>query len=169
MVNRERENLTVLLRRFMDGTAAQGAYEDIQAGERHLEARPAPEPDARVVAGIKAQMVARARRRHRVVRLIRGSLATAAAVIVLALIGLPGPDSGSRSGVSFASIIPAAIWESQDLTTDDLDIVYFTAEIRHIEAQMQALEADKPEVRGTNAVEELEMELLQIETEFWKG
>ena len=70
------------------------------------------------------------------------SLAAAAAVIVLSLIGLLGPGSASRPHLSYAAIIPTAIWESDDLTADDLDLAYFSSEIRQIEAQMQALDAE---------------------------
>ncbi|OHB64333.1 MAG: hypothetical protein A2Y76_01970 [Planctomycetes bacterium RBG_13_60_9] len=70
--------------------------------------------------------------------------------------------------MSYAAIMPAAIWESDNLAVDDLDIVYFTAEIRHIETQMQALESDEGEVGG-GGPDELESELMAIETEFWKG
>ena len=168
MRDQAHENLIELLQRFMDEPAARTAQEDILAGERFLDARPAPAPDARVITAIKVQMAASAHRRHRTIRLFRGALATAAAVIVLGLIGPFGPDSTNRSRMSYAAIMPAAIWESDNLAVDDLDIVYFTAEIRHIETQMQALESDEGEIGG-GGPDELESELMAIETEFWKG
>ena len=71
--------------------------------------------------------------------------------------------------MSYASIIPTAIWESDDLAADDLDLVYFTSEIRQIEAQMQALEPEESDAGSGGGPDELEMELMAIETEFWKG
>ena len=68
-----------------------------------------------------------------------------------------------------ASILPAAIWDSIDVAADDLDLARFTAEVRQIETQLQALEAGEDEAAGSGAVEELERELIQIETEFRKG
>jgi hypothetical protein len=163
------ENLAELFQRFIDVAGAQAAHDDIRAGERFLDACPAPAPSARVIASVKAQMAAAALRRHRITRLVRSSFATAAAVIVLALIHWAGPGPQERAGMSYAAIIPTAIWESDNIAADDLDIVYFTTEIRHLEAQMQALESDRADTPAAGAVEEIEMELLQIEAEFWKG
>ncbi|MCL5283027.1 MAG: hypothetical protein M1376_24350 [Planctomycetes bacterium] len=168
MTNPAHEDLVELLRRFMDEPAARAAHEDIQTGERLLETHPAPAPDARRVTAIKTQMAVVALRRHRTVRLVRGSLAAAAAVIVLALIGLLGPRSTDRPRLSYAAIIPTAIWDSHDLTADDLDLAYFSAEIGRIEAQMQALDAGDSE-SGSGAPDEFENELMAIQTDFWKG
>lgn len=168
MRDRANENLTELLRRFMDEPAARAAHEDIQAGERFLEAYPAPTPEAWLVATIKTQMAVAAVRRHRIVRLVHGSMAAAAAVIVLALIGLPGPRSGDRPPMSYAAIIPPAIWDSHDITADDLDLAYFASEIGQIEAQMQTLDAGESE-SGSGTLDELEDELMAIQADFWKG
>ena len=101
--------------------------------------------------------------------MLRGALAAAAAVIVIAMIGLLGPDSTSRTPMVHAAIIPAAIWESDNIEAEDLDLAYFTSEIRRIEAQMQALEAGDSESHGSGTLQELEMELMNVEIEFWKG
>ncbi|MBM4025746.1 MAG: hypothetical protein FJ280_10115 [Planctomycetes bacterium] len=167
MREREHENLVGLFQRFLEEPAARAAHEDIEAGERWLAACPAPLPDARVVAAIKAQTAALARRRHRTAQWGRAAVATAAA-IVLAWVGLFGPRSADRPGISYAAILPAAIWESDDLAADDLDIVYFTAEIRHLEATLRAVDAGEIGLGG-GLRDELENELMAIEAEFWKG
>lgn len=170
MKEQETENLGELLRRFMDAPGARAAEADIRAGERLLEAWPAPVPGGQALDEITVRMVAATRRRRRIVRLFRGSMATAAAVIVVAMVALFGRGPADRPGVTFASIIPTAVWESDNIEADDLDIVYFTSEIRRIEAQMQALEAGETDFGAGNAAAEIEMELMQIvETEFWKG
>ena len=170
MKDRESESLGELLRRFMDAPAATAAEEDIRAGERILNAWPAPVPCDRALDELKLRMIATARRRRRSLRLLRGSLATAAAVVVVALVGLLGRGPADRPGVAFASIIPTAVWESDDIGADDFDLAYFTSEVQRIEAQMQALEEGETEVGVDNAAVEIEMELMQIvETEFWKG
>jgi hypothetical protein len=168
MRDQAHENLIELLQRFMDEPTARAAHEDIQAGERFLEAYPAPTPDVRLIATIKTQMAVAALRRHRIARLVHGSLAAAAAVIVLALIGLLGPGSANRSHMSYVAIIPPAIWESDDITADDLDLAYFSSEIGQIEAQVQALDAGESE-SGSGALDEFEDELMAIQADFWKG
>lgn len=164
-----RENLVELLRRFMDDSAARAAQEDVQAGERILQAHPAPAPSPAVLARIRVRMMEASLRRQRRIRMIRGAAAVAAVLVLTVLIGLQNRGPGTRANVSFASIIPAALWESDDLAVDDLDLVYFTSEIRQIESQMQALEAGEIEIRGSNTLDELEMEMIALETEFWKG
>jgi len=168
MKNPAQDNLKELLQQFLDAPAADAAGRDIQAGDELLRAHPAPAPEGRILFAIKAQMAATARRRHRIVRLFRGAMATAAAVIVLVLVGLPDPGAGNRSSLAYASLIPTSIWESDDIAADDLDIVYFTAEVRHLEAQVHALDAGEEQVGGA-APDEFENELMAIETEFWKG
>jgi hypothetical protein len=169
MKDRAHENLIELLRQFMEEPGAQEAQEDIQAGERWLDACPAPPPPSRVIAAIHRQMALSARRRHRIVRLIHTSVAAAAAIVILALIGQLGPRPVRRPHALHMAFIPTAIWESDDLTTDDLDLAYYSGEIRQIEAQMHALEAGDSDVSGNDASDELEMELLAIQADFWKG
>lgn len=168
MKDRAHENLIELLRRFMDEPAARAAHEDIQTGERWLKACPAPPPDARVIAALKVQMAAAALRRRRVAQLVRASVAAAAAVIVLGLIGLFGPATTSRSSLSLASLIPAAVWESDDIMADDHDLAYFSSQIGQIEAQMQTLDGGENEM-GMGAPDELESEILALQAEFLKG
>lgn len=169
MRDHTRENLAELLRRFMNDSEARAVQADIEAGERILEVHPAPAPSPGTLSRIKALALAAAVHRRRRVRIVRAGLAAAAAVILTVLVGQYDRRPASRPGVSFASIIPAAVWESHDIAAEDLDLVYFTSEIRQIEAQMQAIEAGETEMRGSNALDELEMELIAIESEFWKG
>ena len=169
MKDHARENLTELLRRFMDEPAVRAVREDVEAADRILDAHPAPVPSPETLAAIKTRMVATALRRRRRTRIFRSAVAAAAAILVTVLVEHHGRVPAGSSGISLASIIPTAVWESHDIANDDLDLVYFTSEIRQIEAQMQALEAGETEIRGNNAVDDLETELIAIETEFWKG
>lgn len=169
MKERTPENLTELLKRFMDGTAAEAAAEEIRAGERLLEACPAPAPAARTLAAIKICMTTAALRHRWRVRVFRGSLAAAAMVVMALLIGLPAQRPTPRPGMNFATILPTSVWESDNLAADDLQLIYFTSEIRRIEAQMQALETEETDMDSGGSPDDLERELLAIETEFWKG
>lgn len=168
MEDQTRENLNHLLRQFLDPAQARAAREDIRAGEQLLDAHPAPLPSLETIARIKAEVGASLARRHRIALLLRRSLA-AAAVIAFATIGLfDRAPTGSRKPYE-ANLLPAAIWESQDVAAEDPDLVYFNSEVRRIEAQLQALEAGEDGAAGSDAVDELETELKQIETEIGKG
>ena len=85
---------------------------------------------------------------------------------VLAFLGRSSRTTGPE--LSYATLIPTAIWESDDISTDDMDIAYLAAEIRDIEAQVQALEAGQTEDIRVATLHEVETELMQINTEFWK-
>ncbi len=168
MEDQTRENLNDLLRQFLDPAQAKADTEDIRAGERLLDACPAPTPDPETLARIKSEIVTALARRHRIAIVVRRSLAVAA-VIAFALIGLLHRSPTADNSMFQASILPAAIWDSIDVAADDLDLARFTAEVRQIETQFQALEAGEDEPAGSGTVEELERELIQIETEIRKG
>ncbi len=91
-----------------------------------------------------------------------------AAAIVLALIGFFGRPVREPSSVSYASLIPSAIWESDDIASDDMELAYFRSELRQIETQMEALEAGDGDLVATASLDDVEMELIRIDTEFWR-
>jgi hypothetical protein len=166
MEDQTRENLDSLLRRFLDPAQARAAREDIRAGEQLLRDFPAPVPSRETLALVKAEIRTVLWRRYRIRRIVRRSLA-AAAVITFAAIGLLERGPAGRPAVYHATLLPAAIWDSDNIAADDLDLVYFTTEVGQIEAQLAAL--DSGEAFGHGAADELETELVQIETEYWKG
>lgn len=170
MGNQNREDWKALFGRFVDAARAEAAAEDVRTGERTLDAYPAPKPDEELIAYINVQIAARLARRRRLSRTYR-ALAAAAAVIIVTAIALLGPRPASRQAahVSYASIIPTSVWESDDVNGEDVELMYFHSEIRQIEAEMEALESGGDEIGPAEDVEEIEMELMQIETEFWKG
>ena len=93
----------------------------------------------------------------------------AAAVAVLALVGVRLSQSPSRQTGYYASLIPTAIWESTNITSDDADLALFTTEIEQIKDEMLGLESGRDAGDGEGSVAELEMELIQISSDFWKG
>ena len=168
MEDHARDNLKDLLRQFLSAADAGTADADIQAGERLLGEYPAPAPDRETIFRIKKQVAATVWRRRRIVQTLRRSAAVAAAV-AFALIGLFGRGPTSRTeDMIHAAIIPPAIWDSDNIATADADLVYFTGEVHQIEAQLRALDAGDDDGAG-GTVEDVETELMQIETELSKG
>jgi len=163
------ENLSELLRQFMDESTARATQEDLKAVERMMAGCPAPTPSRGILSAIKTQMIVSALHRRRRIRIFRRAMAAAAALVMTILIAQHGRNPAGSSSTTFASILPAAVWESNNLAADDPDLVYFTSEIRQIEAQMRDLEAGDTDIRGRKTLDELELELLAMETEFWKG
>ena len=173
MNGRDEKNLKKLFERFLDSEQAERCVEDVQKAEQILREYPAPEPDDLLIANIKAEIAlhllpgkADASKRM----LYKAAIAAAAAVIILAAIGLRLFEKGAESGrVVTASIIPSAIWESDNIASDDVDLAFFTAEIEQIDDEMMTLQLGKNGGNGSKAVSELEMELDEIEGDFWKG
>ncbi len=169
MQNQNRDDLRALFRRFLGIEESRTAADEVRRGEQLLNLYPAPEPAPEVLAAIKRQLVLRlAKRRHRITCLIYRTVPAAAAVILVALASLFGHRPADSPEVSYASLIPAAIWESDDISSDDVELAYLTAEIEQIEAQMRALEASESESVDTHALDEVEVELMRLDTEFWK-
>ena len=163
MEDHARDNLKNLLQQFFGAADAKRADADIQAGDRLLGEYPAPMPERETILRIKKQIAARIWRRRRIAQSLRRSAAVAA-VIAFALIGLLSRGPASRTDMLHA----AAIWDSDNFTTTDVDLVYFTGEVHQIESQLQALNTADDEAPGST-VEDLETELRQIETELSKG
>ncbi len=173
MNGRNDENLKELFEKFLNSEQAERAADDIQKAEQILSDNPAPLPDDILLADIKTEIAGALVRskinvfRRRVYR----TAAVAAAVIILAVISVKvfekGGDEPQR--VITASMIPAAIWESGDFTEDDAEIAMLAAEIEQIESEMLALRLGEDGGNGDIAVTELEMELIETNSDFWKG
>ena len=183
MKSQNEENLKELFERFLDSGEAEQIKEDICEGERILRKQPAPEPDGELIANIKAE-IARTllrRRANAFKRIAYKAAAVAAAVVILAAIsvklfesrpsatGRDEKDNGEFERPAYALMIPAAIWESDDIATDDADLAILTAEIEQIEGELLALQLDENSGNGHIDLAELEMELIEINSDFWKG
>jgi len=169
----DRENLKELLAKFMNAEEAGQTAQDIVSGDELLRAFPAPQPDEDVVAGLKAEVAAVVRRRHRITlqHRILSAVAVAAAIVVVSAAALKYFDRqpSGQSQVRIAAVIPDKIWESSDITTDDADIAVLAAEISTIENELYGVDLSDSGTNGSAAVDDLEMELIGISGDFWKG
>ncbi|MBN1510049.1 MAG: hypothetical protein JW955_24600 [Sedimentisphaerales bacterium] len=168
MKEQNRDDLRELFDRFLGAQEGRTAVDEVRRAERLLELYPAPQPDLEMLADVKRQVAAQLARRCRFTHMTHRLVPAAAAAIVITLIGLWGRGPTSRPQLSYASLIPAAIWESDDINSDDAELAYFAAEIEQIEAQMRALEAGEGDSTGTDTLHEVEAELLRLDTGFWK-
>jgi hypothetical protein len=173
MKSQNEENLKELFERFLDSEEAEQAVEDIREGERILRENPVPEPDKELVAGIKTETAKAVLLRKKNVfrRIIYEAAAVAAAVVILAAISIVlfEKDSGEPERVAAVSGIPAAIWESERLADDDADLASLAAEIEQIESDLLAVQLGENGDNGSGAAAELELELIEINNDFWKG
>ena len=167
------ENLKELFEKFLDAEQAESCAEEVQKAEQILREHPAPEPDDMLIANIKAEIAMRlpAGRTYVFKQIAYKVVGIAAAVIILTAIGLRLFDKGNGEPgpVVYASIIPTAIWESDDIAAVDANLAIFTVEIEQIENELLALRLGEDDGNGDRSVTELEMELIQINSDFWKG
>jgi len=182
MNGQNEENLKELFEKFLSAEQAKQALEDVRKGEQILREHPAPQPDGKLIADIKVK-TARALLRRKASafkRIAYKAAAVAAVFIILAVIGVklfekgggeprPYQVRGEPERIITASIIPKTIWESDDIADDDADLATLIAEIEQIESEALALQLDENDSNGNIAVTELEMELIEINSNFWKG
>ena len=178
MANKNEENLKELLERFVGPEQAQKAAENIRKAEQILRDNPAPKPGSELIAEIKSEIGAellrsRTTKTSRFRKTTYEVAAVAAAVIIISAVSItffPKPDKPEKpGGISYASLIPTSVWEGDDIATDDADLAALNAEVEQIENEVLALQSGEGEGNGQSAVTELEMELIEIESDFWKG
>jgi hypothetical protein len=163
------ENLKELFERFMSAEQAESGIEDIQKAEQILREHPAPEPDDMLIANIKAEMAMRlpAKRTNLFMKIAYRTAYAAAAIMIIAVVSLSLFDNKSDPA-QYTSLMPTAIWESDDITTDDADLAIYTIEIEQIEDELLALHLGEDISNGDSSLSELEMELVAINNDFWK-
>jgi len=173
ITSRNEEDLKGLFERFVDSAQSEQAVEDVRRGEQILRENPALEPDDELIAGIKAQIAAGLEHKKTSAfrKIAYEVTAAAAAVILLAGVSVKLFEKGRAGpkGLATASIIPAAIWESDDISTDDETLATLTAEVEQIEDEVLNLQLGVSDENSGSAVTELEMELIEITSDFWKG
>ncbi|MFB0553174.1 MAG: hypothetical protein ACETWQ_07655 [Phycisphaerae bacterium] len=174
MERRNEENLKELFEKFLDAEQAERNVEDVQKAEEILREHPAPEPDAMLIANIKAEIAMRlpARRAYVFKHIAYKTACAAAAVMFLTAIGLNLFQKGPRkpNGMQITSIIPTEVWESDDIAAADADLAIFTTEIEQIEDELLTLQLGEDDGNGNSTITELEMELIEIDnSDFWKG
>jgi len=164
-----KENLMNLFEKFLNSEQAEQSVEDIQKGERILRKSAAPEPDDELIANIKSGIAASLlRKKENAFReIVYKTAAIAAGFIILAVISVKLFEVQPEKTVS-SSIIPKAVWESECLADDDADSATLVADIEQIESDLLTLQSNENGGNG-EAVTELEMELTEINSDFWKG
>ena len=171
MNDRNDENLKELFERFLSAEQANEAVKDVVEGERILGEYPAPEPDKELLADIQSKVAARLLRgRVGVFRTVaRRAVAVAAAIIILAVASVRLFEiGGDRPGALYASAIPTALWESDDIAADDMELAVFAAEVKQIEAEVLTLQLGENGRNGERIVAELEIKFAEIQSGFWK-
>lgn len=165
------ENLNELLSRFLDERQTHEAAEDIRAGEKLLASFSAPACDQDVINSIKAQIEVHleARKRQKLVRSMFYRVAVAAVIIVLAIAGVKFFPEPKREQATVNKVGQGFIWDDEIGTGSDEQLTALTAQIDEIEASMLAIRLDENGTEGGMILTDLEMEMSEINGDFWKG
>jgi hypothetical protein len=166
------ENLKELFERFLSAEQAESSIEDIQKAEQILSEHPAPEPDDMLIANIKAEIAMRlpAKRTNVFIKIASRTAYAAAAILIISAISLNLFDNKTSEPPTrrYGPKIPTAVWESDDITTDDADLAIYTIEIEQIEEELRSLQSGEDAGDGNSTISEIEMELVAINNDFWK-
>lgn len=173
MDNRNEENLKDLFGKFVGDEQTKRAVEDVRKGEQILHEHPAPEPDGELIANVKAEIAASLLRKKGIAfrRTVYKTVAVAAGFILLVAIGIKlfEKGKGEPERLATGSIIPKAVWESDRLADDNADLATLIAEIEQVKSDVLAVQLGENGGNGHETVTELEMELIEINGNFWKG
>jgi hypothetical protein len=173
MNNSKKENLRELLASFMDTEAANKAAADIELGDELLRNWPAPKPSEALLAEVKQRMTAAARR-HRMVTFQHRVLemaAVAATILVLSAVALKifENQQSSQSPAKLAVAIPDSAWEGGDISTSDADIAALSKEIDAVADEISGVRLSDKNGSSTAAVGDVEMQIIEVSADFWKG
>lgn len=168
------EDIRALFGKFLDEDQAVEKAEDIYLAEQIIRENTAPKPDRLLITEIKNKTTDELARRNKFYfrrKIYRTLLSTAAAAaIVIAVIGIQVHDRQvQKPKIYTASIIPEVIWDSEDISADDAVLATLAAEIEEIQTEMAALRLGENGQNGSDELIELEMELIDIDSDFWKG
>jgi len=160
------KNLKQLFEKFFNAEQAGQMEQDLHKGEQLLRKYPAPEPDKGLIAQIKSKIakVVLARRINIPSRTMYKSVLVAAVFIILAAVTAKLFQSANTNPgkLNTASIVPESIW-------DDNALSVLRADVEQVESDLLELQLGENDGRDQPDVSEMEIKLVEINNDFWKG
>jgi hypothetical protein len=165
--------LRELLASFMNSEAANKAAADIERGDELLRNWPAPQPSEALLAEVKQKMLIAAgqRRAATLYHRIFAVAAAAAAVIILSFVALKVFENRpvGQSDTTYATTIPDQLWEGGSIRTNDPDIAVLSNEIDNVADELAAVLPSEQNSSSASAVSDVEMQIIEVGADFWKG
>lgn len=168
------ENLEELLAKFYDAAEAKQAAQEIREAEQILRASAAAGPSEALIADIKSQIARRlAQQRASARRLVFAkAVAVAAVFVILALVAVRFFNQSrpiERGHGPILAMISQEVWESSDIAADDPDLATLSAQIEEVARNLLSVRLDENGNGNGEAVVDIEVKLIEIESNFWKG
>ena len=167
MTSRERENLKELLSRFMKDKAAHEAAQDIEKGDELFESFPAPQPDEKALTRIKNNIALTLKHKQTAYVFKQRIWLTAGVAAMLAIgVFLTLKYEQNTTVKSTRVQIASAVWDG----SDDADISVLKDEVQTVQNTLAGVQVSENTSTGSNMAEnDLEMELIEIGSDIWKG
>jgi hypothetical protein len=168
-MNNEKENLRDLLRKFYDEAEAAQVEDDIVRGERLLAENAPPRPRESTVSSIKLLVSGELAARHRrSVGVFVGAGLTAAAVILIAVGLFLIRQEQQWQNTTPEQVASQNVWEAEDFMVDDPNMAILAADVNALADEVLAMQLGENGSEGTS-LDELEIEWLETDSDFWKG
>ncbi len=173
------DNLNKLLSAFMDSDSAEMAAEDFRQVDLIFEKYESAEPDSRLLKNIKADI--RRELNHSKASMFKTAMLRFAAVAAVFLIAasvwfVMNQNTPQQNQVQAVAKVTntastaTSIWDSEDVTSDDAQYETFKQEIEQIESEIVAIKCEtESTIYGESELTEIENDLIEIQSDFWKG
>ena len=158
-----------LLGRFLDAQKAKQAAEDIKAGEKILRDYPAPKFDeeSKVLLKIKVAKALEAKRARNLRYSYFKAAAIAAGFLVVGTLSVLFMQNKPMPQV--AQIISSISGGTDIFNDNDAEIDTLNSEIEQFKNELATVQWESGSGSQDNELNELEMELIEINSDFWKG
>ena len=172
MIKNEKDKLIEEFSRFYDEQKAREAAEDILKGEQILRDNAAPSAGDALKAKIRLRMRHQLAQKQRSNRLwMLNKIAAAAAVIIIVFavsIRQKGTDNIAPPAGS-GGVVVASHFSDTEWAGEDIELSLLAAQIEQAEAELVTLHSNYGGGDVTELIDELETDLIETESEFWKG
>ena len=170
MNSESKDNLEELFGKFVGSEQTGEMAEDVRKAEQILREHSAPEPDQILIADIKAEITEVLLRRGQTSfrRMAYRAMAVAAVIALLAAVSVKLFENGGVEPKTLISgwVVP---WDTENIAEADVELSTLIAEIEQVESEILAVQLDEANGNGSKAVMELELEFIEINSDFWKG
>jgi len=167
---RNEDSAEKLFERFGDVDHAREYAEDIRHGERIFAEHGVPKVEEELLARIKAQVNTALQSRNKTgLRPIVYRLAAVLAIIGVLSIGVFLRNHNGTSVESAQPGVPAVLWDSRNIIEDDADLATLTAEVEQLQGELVTLQLGDGTSSRYGEVDDLEVELMDIDSDFWEG
>lgn len=170
-MNDNNENINDFLARFYDASQVPEIAEDIRRGDQLIASFPAPKPDPAAIKAVKAKITTEISRRKntRFSKIsYRGALVAVLAVLAFAGIRTivhqgTAPDLSTERELSF-------FWgDAASAATLDPRLALLNDQLDEIENTIASIAVEETENDSVIAIDDLEMEIMEISVSIWKG